>query len=70
VNRYRLLRYERGLTRSEVAGGSGVPERTIRDLEHPERERPPSAPIAKALADFYGMSVAELLGVDPAPEAA
>lgn len=63
MNRYELLRYERGLTRNEVAEQSGVPLRTVRALENGQSNRP-SAPTAKALADFYGITVAELLGID------
>lgn len=68
MNRFELLRYERGLTQGEVAEGSGIPVRTVRSLEGATDR--PSAPTAKALADFYGMSVAELLGIDVADQAA
>lgn len=63
MNRFELLRFEKGLTRVEVAAGTGVKQRTLRAIETGQVSRP-SAPVAKALADFYGMSVAELLGVD------
>lgn len=62
MNRLELLRYERGLTRRDVSEGSGVPERTVRHVER-EAHRP-SPKTAKALADFYEITVAELLGVD------
>jgi len=62
MNRYALMRYERGLTRGDLAAGSGVPERTLRSLENGNVVRP-SAPTAKALADYYGIPVATLLGL-------
>lgn len=63
MNRFELLRYERGLTREAVAAASGVNTQTLKRLENDDTERP-SAPTAKALADFYEMSVAELLGIE------
>lgn len=63
MNRYKLLRYEKGLTLTDVANGSGVPARTIRALEAAPNPTP-SAPTAKALAEFYRLSMAEFLGVD------
>lgn len=68
MNRYALLRYERGLTRKDLAAGSGVPERTLRSLETGDVR--PSAPTAKALADFYDLSITELLGIDDEKAAA
>jgi transcriptional regulator with XRE-family HTH domain len=62
MNRYELLRYERGLTQGQVAEGSGIPVRTVRSLE--EIGHRPSAPTAKALADFYEISIQELLGLE------
>lgn len=67
MNRFELLRYEKGLTRGELAAVAGVSERTIRYLETEEVVKP-SASTAKALADYYGMSVAALLGVDAPSE--
>lgn len=63
MNSYERIRYERGETRRDAAEGSGVAERTIRALEAGEIAKP-SAPIAKALADHYEVTVTELLGVD------
>lgn len=63
MNRLTLLRYERGLTQQEVSAGSGVPLPTIKRLETGDTVRP-SAPTAKALADFYEISVADLLGIE------
>lgn len=71
MNRYELRRYEVGLSRADVAAQSGVPERTIRALESGQVSKP-AARTAKALADVYGVTVADLLGVDvqPSKEAA
>lgn len=68
MNRYELLRYEAGLTRAAAAAQSGIPLRTLRNIERGVTSRP-SAPHAKALAELYDISVAELLGVET-PEAA
>jgi transcriptional regulator with XRE-family HTH domain len=65
LNRWALLRYERGLTLTEVADGSGVSTSTLKRLESDDKR--PNAPTAKALADFYGLSITELLA-DPDPE--
>lgn len=70
MNRYELMRYERGLTRARVARESGVSVTTIIGLEDGSVAKP-SAPTAAALARVYGMTVAQLLGVDePQTEAA
>jgi transcriptional regulator with XRE-family HTH domain len=63
MNRIKLLRYGRGLTMSEVQSQTGVSYPTLRTLEEAD-EPQPTAPIAKTLADFYEVSVAELLGVE------
>jgi transcriptional regulator with XRE-family HTH domain len=63
MNRYALMRYERGLTQGEVADGAGVSVRTLRQLEQTDGMQP-SAPTAKALADFYGLSIREFLGLN------
>lgn len=62
MNRLRLLRYERGIELSDVAAGTGLNRQTIGRLERGDTK--PSAATAKALADFYEITVAELLGVD------
>lgn len=63
MNRFELMRYERGLTQQEVAEGAGVSRPTVMRLEQ-LREPKPTVRVAKALADFYGMTVAEFLGLD------
>lgn len=66
MNRFKALRYERGLTIAEVARGAQVSRPTLYDLERDGAEMP-SAPIAKKLADFYGMAVADLVAADMPP---
>lgn len=62
MNRIKLIRFERGFTRKAVSEASGVPVGTLAKLEDGHVDEP-TAPTAKALADFYGVSVAHLLGV-------
>lgn len=59
MNRFEQLRFERGLTVRDVQRGAGLSYPTLARLE---RGGEPSAPVAKALADFYGITVGELLG--------
>lgn len=61
MNRYEILRYEHGLTRAELAEKTGLAERTIRYIETDDVKL--NAPTAKALADFYDITVSQLLGV-------
>lgn len=61
MNRRELLRYERGLTATEVCQSANVSRPTLASFERGEMV---TAPVAKALADFYGLTVAELLGLD------
>lgn len=63
MNRLRLMRYERGLALTSVADQVGITRQQLGRLERGDTIRP-SASTAKALADFYEISVAELLGVD------
>lgn len=61
MNRYERFRVERGLTQVAVAEGAGVSRGTVIRLERAAQPWP-SGPVAKALADFYEISVTELLG--------
>lgn len=69
MNRWKLLRYERGLELVDVARGTGLNRQTVGRLERGDVAHP-SAATAKALADFYEISVAELLGVEETERAA
>lgn len=62
MNRLKLMRYERGLTQAEVAQACGIAVGTLKALERGGTTEP-HAPTAKAVADFYGVTVADLLGV-------
>jgi transcriptional regulator with XRE-family HTH domain len=62
MNRFERLRFERGLTLGQVADGSGVSMSTVIRLERNGQK--PGAATAKALADFYDIPVAELLGLE------
>lgn len=62
MNRYQRLRYEKGVTIAEISRVSGVSRPTLSRLEDEDRE--PTAPVAKALADYYGLTIQQLLGVD------
>lgn len=64
-----MLRWDRGLTRQEVAEYTGVSVGTVRSMELGGVEQP-SPKVAKALANFYGITVAELLGVNSTERAA
>lgn len=64
MNRFEQMRYERGLTLGDVAEGTGLTRQTVRAVEHLTGDDRPTAPTTKALADFYGTSVAELLGLE------
>jgi transcriptional regulator with XRE-family HTH domain len=61
MNRFERLRFERGLTLREVQRGAELSYPTLIRLE---RGGEPTAPVAKKLADFYGISVATLLDPD------
>jgi transcriptional regulator with XRE-family HTH domain len=62
MNRFEQLRFERGLTIRDVQRGAELSYPTLIRLE---RGGEPTAPVAKKLADFYGITVAGLLGNEP-----
>lgn len=68
MNQLKLMRYERGLTQQDVATGAGVTQATLSRLER--GHGCPGAATAKALADFYGVPVAAVLGLATEREAA
>lgn len=70
MNTFERARYNAGLRIKDAAKTSNVHERTIRRLEDGSIEKP-SAPVAKALADVYGITIEQLLGLpaDPPAEA-
>jgi len=63
MNVFERLRYEKDLTQQEVADGAGISRGTVIKLEQ-LRDPKPSAPVAKALASFYGVPLAELMPSD------
>ena len=63
MNRLKLLRYERGVDLTEVAEATGVTRQTLGRWEAGSTVQP-NASTAKAIADYYGITVAELLGVE------
>ena len=66
MNRLRRLRYEKGATALEVAAATGISRRTLDRYEDPECDGLPTAPVAKALADYYGVPM-EAIWPDLAP---
>ena len=60
----RELREQRGVTQLEVAGAIGVSRFMIIRLERSQFKRATSTHVAK-LADYFGVSVDELLGDTP-----
>jgi transcriptional regulator with XRE-family HTH domain len=67
MNRIQLRRFELGLTMGQVAEGAGLTRQTVAAAE---RGAEITAPTARALANFYEITVAELLGVEPTDVAA
>jgi len=63
MNVFERLRYEKGLTQREVAVGAGISRATVIRLEQ-LREPKPSVPVARALAVFYEVPLADLLPTD------
>lgn len=66
MNRFEQLRYERGETQREVAVGAGVSVSTIIRLERSRSK--PNAAVAKALADYFGVQVTDLMPLDEGDE--
>jgi transcriptional regulator with XRE-family HTH domain len=60
----RVLRARRGLTLVEVAKETGIGRDTLSELERGHRR--PIMPTIRKLADYYGVPVEELLGVQTA----
>lgn len=67
MTREQRIRFDKGLTVTAVAEGAGLSRKTVRRFES---GAPVNAPVAKALADFYEITLDELLGIDPEQEAA
>lgn len=61
MNRAKLIRYEKGLTSRAACVLAGISYPTLQRIEEGET---PSAPVAKKLADCYGVTVAQLLELD------
>ena len=62
MNRLKELQKERKITQQELAEIAGVSKRTIQYWENGENQIKPDK--AKKLADFFGVSIAHLLGYD------
>lgn len=60
MTRLELMRFEHGLTLTEVASATGLSRGTVSNAESGVHLTPRTA---KALADLYEVSVAEILGV-------
>lgn len=58
MNRFLLLRVQRGLTQEQVAEKSGLSRQTISRLEQGAE---PNGPTIKRLADAYGLKVERLM---------
>lgn len=54
------IRIARGLTQTEVAKGTGLPQNTISWIE--SNKGIPNINQCKILADYYGVSIDELIG--------
>lgn len=60
MNRWYLLRVERGWTQQEVADKAGLSRQTVARLEQKD-DIEPNAPTIKKLADAYGVKVEQLV---------
>lgn len=65
MNRFIALRYRRGITQTDLVEATGISRGTIYNLE---QGGTPSPPIAKKLADFYGLSLDQILGIEDLPQ--
>ena len=64
MNAVKLARYEKGETLTAVADATGIAVSTLSGYENDLRV--PTAEKAKVLADYYGVTVVELLGLKDA----
>lgn len=64
MNRFERLRFERKLTQQELADGAGISRGTVIRLEQMRNPKPTQA-VANALADYYEITLDELLAVEP-----
>lgn len=62
MNRLKELRKEKKLTQKELAEKTDIPYRTLQRWENGESQIKPDK--AQKLADFFGVSIAHLLGYD------
>lgn len=62
MNRLKQLRKSRGMTQQELAETVNIPKRTIQRLENSESQI--KLEKAQQLADFFGVGVGYLLGLD------
>lgn len=62
MNRLKELRKAKKLTQQELAEKTDIPYRTLQRWENGENQIKPDK--AKKLADFFGVSIAHLLGYD------
>lgn len=67
MSRLRRLRFEKGMTINEVAEKAGISRATVMRLEAGSS---PTARVARALADAYGVSVDDLMTPDSEPNGA
>lgn len=63
MNSYERLRFERKLTQQQLADGAGISRGTVIRLEQARNPKPTQS-VANALADYYGISLAELLAAE------
>lgn len=62
VNRWQVIRYERGLSLEDAARISGIAKGTIYRFEHGKVRRP-HARVARALARLYDVTIDDILGL-------